>query len=194
MQNSPEISVIMPVYNNEKYLDTAIKSVLNQTYSNFEFIIIDDGSTDGSSIVLKELKEKQEYKFYFKLIKLDINSGKGKAIQTGIKNCEGEYILLQDADLELDPKDSREMYELIKRDSDLKVLFGSRFLSGKLRANRYFLNEIFVKLNSIIFNILFQQSVTDLHCGTKIVAKDVIDKIILTINELLFQFYLLNRN
>ena len=47
MSNSPVISVVMPVYNNEKYLDTAIKSVLNQTYSNFEFIIIDDGSTDS---------------------------------------------------------------------------------------------------------------------------------------------------
>ena len=56
MKNSPEISVIMPVYNSEKYLDTAIKSVLNQTYSNFEFIIIDDGSTDASWQIINHYK------------------------------------------------------------------------------------------------------------------------------------------
>ena len=64
------------------------------------------------------------------------------------------------------------MFELLKNNSQMKAIFGSRFLSGKLRSNKNFINEIFAKVNSLIFNILFQQSLTDLHCGTKIIAKE----------------------
>ena len=113
-ENKKLLSIVIPVFNEINYLYKLFDQIiLYFNKSNVEIIFVDDGSTDGSSKVLKELKEEKNYKFIFKLIKLDINSGKGKAIQTGIKNSDGEYILLQDADLELDTKDAKEMFYMI---------------------------------------------------------------------------------
>ena len=184
LENNINLSVVIPVYNEKNFLVKLfeeLKCYFND--SKNEIIFIDDGSTDGSTNILRELKEKKNYKFLFKLIKLDINSGKGKAIQTGIKNSVGEYILLQDADLELDTKDAREMYDMIKNNSDIKCIFGSRYLSGKLKKNNYFFNSLIGKINSLIFNIFFAQSLSDVHCGLKILHRNVVEKIKLTVND-----------
>ena len=183
-ENKINLSVIIPVFNEKNFLVKLFEEIKNYfNDSNNEVIFIDDGSTDGSTNILRELKEKKNYKFLFKLIKIEINSGKGKAIQTGIKNSTGEYILLQDADLELDIKDAREMYDMIKNNSDIKCIFGSRYLSGKLKKNNYFFNSLIGKINSLIFNIFFSQSLSDVHCGLKILHRNVIEKIKLTVND-----------
>ena len=183
-ENSKILSIVIPVFNEINFLNKLFEQI--ETYfnkENIEIIVVDDGSTDGSSNLLKELKKKNHYKFLFKLIKLDINSGKGKAIQTGIKNSQGEYILLQDADLELDTKDAKEMFDMIKKNKDIKCIFGSRYLSGKLKKNNYFFNNLVGKINSLIFNIFFSQSLSDVHCGLKILHRSVIEKIKLTVND-----------
>ncbi len=183
-KNNTNLSIVIPVFNEKKYLYKLfdqIKFYFN--HSDNEVIFIDDGSNDGSSKILKEIKEKKNYKFVLKLIKLDINSGKGRAIQTGIKNSEGKYILLQDADLELDTKDAKEMYDMIKNNPDIKCIFGSRYLSGKLKKNNYFFNSLIGKINSLIFNIFFAQSLSDVHCGLKILHRDVVEKIRLSVND-----------
>ena len=183
-ENKINLSIVIPVFNEKNFLIKLfeeIKIFFND--SKNEIIFVDDGSTDGSTNILNELKEKKNYKFLLKLIKLDINSGKGKAIQTGIKNSVGEYILLQDADLELDIRDAREMYDMIKGNSEIKCIFGSRYLSGKLKKNNYFFNSLIGKLNSLIFNIFFAQSLSDVHCGLKILHREVVEKIKLTVND-----------
>ncbi len=183
-ENSKALSIVIPVYNEINFiykLFDQIKSYFNS--ENIEIIFVDDGSTDGSLNSLKEIKEKKNYKFTFKLINLDINSGKGKAIQTGIKHSVGEYILLQDADLELDTKDAKEMFDMITNNKDIKCIFGSRYLSGKLKKNNYFFNSLIGKLNSLIFNIFFSQSLSDVHCGLKILHRSVIEKIKLSVND-----------
>ncbi len=183
-ENNIHLSVIIPVYNEEKYLNKLFNDL--KTFfdkKNIEIIFIDDGSTDGSTKLINNFKLKREYVFNLKVIKLDINSGKGKALQTGIKNSTGQYILLQDADLELDMKDSDEMYKMIKKNKEIKCIFGSRYLSGKLKRNNYFFNNLIGKINSLIFNIFFLQSLSDVHCGLKILDRSVIEKINLTIND-----------
>ena len=183
-ESNINLSLIVPVFNEKDFLVKLLEEIKNYfDDSKNEVIFIDDGSTDGSTNILSELKEKKNYKFLFKLIKIEINSGKGKAIQTGIKNCTGEYILLQDADLELDIKDAREMYDMIKNNSDIKCIFGSRYLSGKLKKNNYFFNSLIGKINSLIFNIFFAQSLSDVHCGLKILHRNVVEKIRLTVND-----------
>ena len=184
LENSKSLSIVIPVFNEINFLYKLFDQIkLYFNSENIEIIVVDDGSTDGSSNLLKEIKDKKNYKFTFKLIKLDINSGKGKAIQTGIKNSVGEYLLLQDADLELDTKDAKEMYDMIKNNKDIKCIFGSRYLSGKLKKNNYFFNSLIGKMNSLIFNIFFSQSLSDVHCGLKILHRSVIEKIKLSVND-----------
>ena len=183
-ENSKTLSVVIPVFNEINFLDELFKQIkkfFNNEYT--EIIIVDDGSNDGSSNLLAGLKKKNNYKFSLKIIRLDINSGKGKAIQMGIKNSIGEYVLLQDADLELDFKDAKEMFEMISSNKDIKCIFGSRYLSGKLKKNNYFFNNLVGKINSLIFNIFFSQSLSDVHCGLKILHRSVIEKIKLSVND-----------
>ncbi len=183
-ENSKTLSIVIPVFNEINFLNELfdqIKKYFNN--NNTEIIVVDDGSTDGSSNLLSEIKKNNNYNFSFKIIPLDINSGKGKAIQIGIKNSSGEYVLLQDADLELDCKDAKEMFEMISTNKDIKCIFGSRYLSGKLKKNNYFFNNLVGKINSLIFNIFFSQSLSDVHCGLKILHRSVIEKIKLSLND-----------
>ena len=183
-ENSKTLSIIIPVFNEVDFLYKLfeqIKIYFNEKY--IEIIAVDDGSTDGSSHLLGEIKEKKNYEFSFKLIRHSINSGKGKAIQTGIKNSNGKYVLLHDADLELDCKDAKEMFDMISSNEEIKCIFGSRYLSGKLKKNNYFFNNLIGKINSLIFNIFFSQTLSDVHCGSKILHRSVIDKINLSIND-----------
>ncbi len=183
-ENKINLSIIIPVYNEESFLlklFTQIETYFNE--KNIEVIIVDDGSNDKSTEIIKNYKDRNIHEFIFKSIRLDINSGKGKAIQTGIKNSQGQYILLQDADLELDTKDAHEMYQMVLNNSEIKCLFGSRYSSGKLKKNNYFFNNLVGKINSSIFNIFFSQSLSDVHCGLKILHRSVINKIKLSVND-----------
>ena len=183
-ENNTNLSIVIPVYNEDQYLETLFDEILKFfNHQNVELIFVDDGSTDKSSELLKSFKNKSNYKFKLKIIKLEINSGKGKAIQVGINNSFGEYILLQDADLELDIKDANEMYQIIKNNKIIKCIFGSRYASGKLKKNNYFVNTLVGKINSFIFNLFFSQSLSDVHCGLKILHRSVINKINLTVND-----------
>ncbi len=183
-ESKVNLSLVIPVFNEERYLFKLFDGLLKYfNNNNTEIIIVDDGSTDKSKDIINKIKENNNYNFQLEIVLLKKNSGKGKAIQEGIKKAFGEFILFHDADLELDLKDSFEMYEMIKNNNDIKCIFGSRFLSGKLKKNNYFFNTLIGKVNSLIFNIFFSQSLSDVHCGLKILHRSVIDKINLTVND-----------
>ncbi|HIF01788.1 MAG TPA: glycosyltransferase family 2 protein [Nitrospinaceae bacterium] len=92
--HSPIISVLMPVYNNQKYLQKSIESILTQTVGDYEFIIVNDGSTDSSEKIIKNYQEKDD-----RIILLtQENQGVTKSLNKGIKNCRGKYIARMDAD------------------------------------------------------------------------------------------------
>ena len=90
---NPLVSILMPVYNSEKYLREAIKSILNQTFTNFELIIINDGSTDNSLKIIKSFKDNR-----IKIIKNKGNLGLIKTLNKGIDLAQGKYIARMDAD------------------------------------------------------------------------------------------------
>ena len=182
-ENKINLSIVIPVFNEEQYLSKLfldLKKYFNQ--KDIEIIVVNDGSDDNSYNILERLK-KNSYKFKYKLINLSNNFGKGYAVRQGTKESLGKYILLQDADLELDIKDSKEIYEIISNDESIDCIFGSRYLSGKLKKHNYFINELIGKLNTFIFNLFFGQSLSDIHCGLKIFHRNVYKKINLSVND-----------
>ena len=181
------LSIIVPVYNEFAYLEQFTKKLLNSfANENVEYILVNDGSTDGSREWLNNFIKKKSNKA-IKFIDLKKNIGKGNALHEGIKIAVGQYILFQDADLELDTNDSLEMYNFVKNKKNVNCLFGNRYLSGKLKKNNNYLNEFIGKFNSFLFNLLFSQSLSDLHCGAKIISRDIIQSLNLTIKDFGFE-------
>ena len=182
-----QLSIIVPVYNEIKYLPSFTKNLLNSfEEESVEYILVNDGSDDGSKEWLINFS-KQTLKNKIILVNLDKNQGKGAALHAGIKVSRGNYVLFQDADLELDPSDSLEMFNIVKKDNSINCLFGSRYLSGKLKKNNNYLNEFIGKFNSFIFNLLFSQSLSVLHCGAKIISRDILDNLNLSIKDFGFE-------
>ena len=98
---NPLISIIVPIYNVEKYIGSLVNSLLKQTNKNFEVIFIDDGSTDESMQILKEIMAGSEQEFSFKLLQ-QVNQGLSSARNIGILNATGEYIFFLDSDDEIE--------------------------------------------------------------------------------------------
>ena len=89
----PQVTVLMPVFNGEKYLAEAIESILNQTFKDFEFLIVDDGSEDRSAEIINSYKDKR-----IKLLRNERNLGVSRSCNKGIKLAEGKYIARMDCD------------------------------------------------------------------------------------------------
>lgn len=179
-----EISIIVPIYNEIKIIENFInKLFVTFANTNAKYIFIDDGSKDGTS----ELLEKKFNSIYkninYELITLNKNKGKGFAVRQGILKIEGTHTIFIDSDLEYDPQDALDLYNQVKNNKDIKVLYGSRYLSGKLQLRRHFFNDIAVRLNTWIFNLLFDQSISDLHTGTKIIENDLLKSLNLSLDR-----------
>ncbi len=115
----PLVSVIMPVYNAEKYVGEAIESILNQTFTDFEFLIFNDGSTDNSSKIIKSYKDDRIIFFDYKE-----NFGYVKHLNDGIKLAKGEYIARMDADDISLPERFQKQYDFLEKNKDV-VLCGT---------------------------------------------------------------------
>jgi len=170
------ISVVIPCYNEERYILKLLKKIIKikkKHRLNLEIIVVDDGSTDNSKREIKKVKT-------VKLISQK-NQGKGLAVQNGIKNANGFYILIQDADLEYNPKDYPKMISKLKNKK--KAVFGSRYINKnnsikfKLNKNQEILPFLFNFILMIIFGILFKKTITDLLTGYKIYEKDFFNQV-----------------
>ena len=136
-----ELSIIIPVYNEINLIEKFIKKLFktfDQTIT--KFIFVDDGSNDGSKEFLIENISNFISSENFELILLNKNCGKGYAIRQGIKKIEGEYVLFIDSDLEYEPKDGLEIYQIAKQNKSIDVLCGSRYLGGKIQLRKHFFN------------------------------------------------------
>ena len=176
-------SIVVPVYNEINLIDNFVNNLF-KTFKNekIKFIFIDDGSKDGSSEWLQKNLSKIYIKTNYDLIILKKNYGKGYAIKQGIKRVEGSYTMFIDSDLEYQPQDLYEMYNVVLKNQDIDVLHGSRNLGAKTQLRRYFLNGIAVKLNTWIYNFLFNQSLTDLHTGSKIIKNVLLKELNISTN------------
>jgi glycosyltransferase involved in cell wall biosynthesis len=159
----------MPVYNEAATILASLQRV-QMTPFNKEIIVVDDGSTDGTRQVLAGISD-PTVKVYFHAR----NRGKGAALRTGFARATGDYVLIQDADLEYDPADYPMLLEpLLKGDAD--VVFGSRFLSGPKRV-LFFWHMVGNQLLTLLSNMTTNLNLTDVHTCYKAFRLDVVRRL-----------------
>lgn len=181
MLSKKKLSIIVPIFNEKKFILKLINKIKKTKINNYfkkEIIVINDGSTDNTEVILSRIKN-------INLINQK-NSGKGRAVQNGIKIATGDLILVQDGDLEYYPKDYNNMLLPFKNKSKISV-FGSRVLMNKKKNKNIFFSGKHPKQNygpylmniilQILFRILFKKNITDLLTGYKIYEKKIFKKL-----------------
>ncbi|MDG1843262.1 MAG: glycosyltransferase family 2 protein [Nitrospinaceae bacterium] len=175
-----KLSVVIPVYNEKKTLNELILRVEAVSIDK-EVIIVDDASTDGTRDLLKKYEKKEG----FEVIYRPKNKGKGAALRAGFEIVKGEVIIIQDADLEYNPKDFHVLLEPIF-DKRADVVYGSRFLGGSHRVLffwHYIANKFLTTLSNMFTNI----NLTDMETGYKAFRREVIESISLKSNRFGFE-------
>ena len=189
------LTVIIPAYNERHTLGKILAAVARTLPTvNKEIIIVDDGSTDGTREWLLSNFPKSDWsgsgialdqdgnldlssdarlaKISIHLLYHECNKGKGGALQTGLSAATGDVIVFQDADLEYDPQDWVAMYDLIVVRKVADVVYGSRFY-GRPHRSLYFHHYMANRLISLLFNILYNQTLTDIESCYKMMTREV---------------------
>lgn len=168
-----QISIIVPVYNEDKTIKKILKKINTLKIwndSNFqkEIIVVDDKSTDETSKILKENSD-----LFSKLITNERNYGKGFSVKKALEVSTGNYILIQDADEEYDPNDYEKFIECIQKfNADLVI--GSRFIYDKYTRSHNFFNKVGNTLITFLFNLIYNTTFTDIYCCYIFFKRDLI--------------------
>ena len=177
-----KISVLIPCYNEEETIEKIVNKILDLKDLDLEIIIVDDYSTDSSrNIIQTKLKDK-----FDKLILNDKNFGKGYSIRKGIEAASGEVLIIQDADLEYDPKDYQKLLEPFKL-GVADVVYGSRFIGSDQKRVLYFWHTVGNKFLTFFSNVFTNLNLTDMEVGYKAFKMDVIKSINLKENRFGFE-------
>ncbi len=174
------LSVIVPVYNEKNTIHEIVRRI-KATNLPSEIVIVDDGSKDGTRDLLAELDGKGGVR----VILHEKNQGKGAAVRTGIENARGDVMLIQDADLEYDPREYPNLLRPLEENL-ADVVYGSRFL-GAPRRPILFWNMVANKILTLMTNILYNNILTDMETGYKVFRREVVAGMKLRANRFDFE-------
>ena len=166
-----KFSILVPVYNEEKTVINILER-LNQTKVDkveYEIIVINDGSSDNTKNLLENNK-----KLFSILINNERNSGKGFSVKEGLKVASGDYIIFQDADLEYDPIEFNKFVKVCEN-FDADIVIGSRFNFSEYTRSHNILNKIGNHILTLIFNILYNTTFTDIYSCYLCYKKKLVD-------------------
>jgi len=168
-----KLSVIVPVYNEEKTISTILNKLIDVRAVK-EIIVVDDGSVDKSVAKIKRIKSNK-----IKLISKK-NGGKGSAVRKGLESVTGDYVLIQDADLEYDPRDIEALIDPIKR-GRVDIVYGSRFLGP--HSNLLFWHRLGNHFLNMVINILYNTTLSDMETCYKLMPTKVLKDLKLESNS-----------
>lgn len=167
-----KLSVVVPVYNEKNTIKEIINRVNNVNIEK-EIIIVDDGSSDGTREVLKEIENTQDNII---IIFHDNNKGKGAALRTGFKATTGDVVVVQDADLEYNPQEYHKLLKPIL-DGRADVVFGSRFLGSEEHRVLLFWHYVGNKFLTLLSNMFTNLNLTDMETCYKMFKREIIERI-----------------
>ena len=163
------VSVIIPAFNEEQTIGQVL-AALHALPLEKQIIVVNDGSTDGTHKVLEALRATYE----LTVVHCQENRGKGFAIRSGLPHVEGEVVVIQDADMELDPADLTELVKPLEKEN-VQVVYGSRFLNGRGNASLH--NFIANRILATYTNLLYGCRITDESTGYKVFSTEVITRL-----------------
>lgn len=162
------LSVIIPIYNEVESIREIVKRVQGTNLA-WEILLVDDGSTDGTRELLKEMDGENNVRVILK----EKNEGKGSAVTVGIQAAEGDVLLIQDADLEYDPRDYPTLLQPLE-EGIADVVYGSRFLGGPRRVAMFW-HLVANYMLTFMTNILYNTILSDMETGYKVFRKHVVE-------------------
>jgi glycosyltransferase involved in cell wall biosynthesis len=176
-----KLSIVIPIYNEERTISDIVYAVerSNKLGLDNEIILIDDFSSDKTPAIISKIYTENPS---LVLVQHTINQGKGAALRSGFQQASGDIILIQDADLEYDPKEYPKLLKpIIENKAD--VVYGSRFRSDQETRVLYFWHRVANGLLTLMSNMFTNLNLTDMETGYKVFRKDILDKINLTENR-----------